>query len=494
MQYIDLNLNDLSSYELFLRIKALPRYGFTGRTAMVPDEYLSLLGKSDVARDETQYEPSPFLFDYQRDIAAMAIRKRKFAVFADCGLGKTLIMTEFARHAANAMSQNRCVLIISPLMVIQQTMDETKRFYGDAIPLEQITARNLPDWLAHGSGQYGITNYEALSDRVEPGRLGGLIIDESSMLKSHYGAWGQHILRLGKGLQWKLCGTGTPAPNDRIEYANHAVFLDAFPNVNAFLSRFFINRGQTDNRWEIKHHAIGPFYRALSDWSIFLSNPATYGWKDHSGDIPPIHVHIHDVPLTNEQTMCIQDETGFLIVTEPGGIGGRSILSQISKGRLRGRAIATNKPAYIRKLVDSWLGESTIIWCHYNAEQESMAATFPEAGNITGETAYEDRMRIIADFKAGRIKKLITKPKILGFGQNLQICTRQVFSGLQDSYEQFFQAVKRSNRVGSKLPLNVHIPVTDAERPMIQTVLVKARRVEQDAEEQERMFKQHAIS
>jgi hypothetical protein len=491
---IPIDVNTADGYERFLRVKSLPRYAFQGRTAFVPDEYADLFGVPTSDGGSAEYHPSEFLFDYQRDIAAMAIRKRKFAVFADCGLGKTCVMFEFARHAASALRVGQAVLIISPLMVIQQTIDEAKLFYGDGIPLEYVPANDLPAWLRSGTQTYGITNYEALSDRVEPGRLGALIVDESSMLKSHYGVWGQHILRLGRGLRWKLCGTGTPAPNDRIEYANHAVFLDAFPNVNSFLARFFVNRGQTDNRWELKPHALGPFYRALSDWAIFLANPATYGWKDHSEDIPPIHVHIESVPMTAEQNLAVQERTGSLFVVDAGGIGTRGALSQISKGRHNGKAIATNKPAFIRRMIESWPEESTIIWCHYNAEQETMAATFPEAGNITGDTPYDERMRIIADFKAGRSKILVTKPKILGFGQNLQIATRQVWSGLQDSYEEFYQGVKRSNRVGSTRPLNVHIPVTDAERPMIQTVLAKAKRVQQDGEEQERIFQKYAIA
>lgn len=492
MQSIPIDLSSQAGYDLFLRIKSLPKYRFCGRTAIVPDEYVELLGCGSRTSDVVPYEPRDFLFDYQRDISTLAIHKRKFAVFADCGLGKTLIMLEFARHSAACMPIHQSVLIVSPLMVVQQTLDECKRFYGDSIPLEQIHAKDLCRWTRSG-GRFGITNYEALTEQVEPGKIGALIIDESSMLKSHYGTWGGHIIRLGRGLEWKFCGTGTPAPNDRIEYANHAVFLDAFPTVNAFLARFFVNRGQTQNRWELKPHALGPFYRALGHWSIFLNNPATYGWEDHSADIPPIHIHIDAVPMTQRQRKAIQEVTGSLLVTHAGGIGQRAKLSQISKGRYNNQDIETNKPRFIRRLVDSWPEESTIIWCHYNAEQKTMAETFPEAGNITGETPYEARSRIIQDFKKGRTRILVTKPKILGFGLNLQIATRQVFSGLQDSYEQFYQAVKRSNRVGSTRALNVHIPVTDAERPMIQTVLDKAARVTLDSEEQERIFKFHAI-
>ncbi len=491
---LTLNLNDCLDYERFLKIKRLPRYSFSGRTAIVPDEYAGLLGMHAEHSCKCEYNPKPFLFDYQADIARIAIRKQKYAVFADCGLGKTMIFAEFALHVAQTLPPGQCILWVCPLMVVKQTMDELEKWYGDSLPIEQVHARDLASWLTAGTGRIGITNYDALHDEIPQGRLGCLILDESSMLKSHYGAWGQACIRLGKGLQWKLAGTGTPAPNDRIEYANHAVFLDQFPTVNSFLARFFVNRGQTDNRWELKPHAITPFYRSLSHWSIFLTNPATYGWKDNTASLPPIHVHIHDVPLTTDQRSAVMDHTNSLIVGGLGGITSRAKLGQLAKGSVDGRDIATNKPAYIRSLVESWPDESTLIWCIYNHEQELLSRAIPEAGSIAGDTPIEERERIVDAFKAGHLKCLISKPKILGFGLNLQVATRQIFSGLQDSYEQFYQAVKRSNRYGSTRPLNVHIPVTEIERPMIDTVLSKAQRVQADTEEQERIFRDVAAT
>lgn len=490
---IQLNTLSIQDYLKFLRIKSLPKYEFQGRTAIVPDEYASMLGDVIEQPNQAEYEPLHGLFDYQRDIAALAIRKQKFAVFMDCGLGKTLIMSEFARHAEKNLRAGKCVLWVCPLMVVRQTIKEIQRFYGDKLPVEQVKAHDLANWLTSGTGRIGITNYDALDDTTPQGRLGALILDESSMLKSHYGKWGQTCIRLGKGLDWKLAGTGTPAPNDRIEYANHAVFLDHFPTVNSFLARFFVNRGQTDNRWELKPHALRPFYRSLSHWAIFVTNPATYGWKDNTANIPPIKVHIHDVPLTVQQREAVMDTTGSLIVGGLGGITSRSKMGQLAKGYHDGKQIETNKTAYIKWLVDSWPNESTIIWCIYNHEQETMAATFPDAANITGETDYETRESLVRDFIDGRRRVLISKPRILGFGLNLQIATRQVFSGLQDSYESFYQAVKRSNRYGSKKALNVHIPVTEIERPMIETVLSKSKRVQMDAEEQERIFKDASL-
>lgn len=486
---IPIRTGSISDYHRFLAIKSLPRYRFIGDFADVPDEYAGLLGVTVKRESGYAYEPIDGLFDYQRDIAAMAIRKRKFAVFADCGLGKTLINLEFARHAYDELGGR--VLIVAPLMVVQQTMDESAHFYGGLIDIQRIRASELAEWLRSGTG-IGITNYDAITPDLPIGGLSGIVLDESSMLKHHYGAWGTRLIEMGRGVPYKLCSTGTPAPNDRIEYANHAVFLDAFPSVNSFLARFFVNRGQTSERWELKAWAIEPFYRALSDWCIFLTKPQTYGWKDNTGTIPPIHIHIEHVGLSMAQRSAAQDVTGDLFVTQTGGIGQRAKIARIGKGFHNGEAVESHKMDAIRNLIASWPDESTIVWCKYNAEQDAVHAALPASASIDGATPEADRLRIIDDFKAGRVRVIVTKPKILGFGLNLQICTRQVFSTLQDSYEEFYQAVKRSNRYGSTKPLNVHIPVTELEWPMVETVLRKADRVQADTEQQERIFHAHA--
>lgn len=487
---IPLDTKRIEDYRTFLRIKSLPKYRIMGGFAEFPDEYASTVGIGEVAAAKVRkYAPTDGLFDYQRDIAALAIRKQKFAVFADCGLGKTRIMFEFARHSQSAIGRGRGVLIVCPAMVVHQTIGEWQRFHPDDAPPERVRANNLNDWLADCGGKIGITNYEALDKSVSSGKLGALILDESSMLKSHYGKWGQECIRLGKGLPFKLCLTGTPAPNDRIEYANHAVFLDHFPTVNSFLARFFVNRGETGERWELKPHALNSFYVALSHWCIFLSNPAVYGWKDNCRTLPPINVHIHEIRMTDAQRDVVGELQGSMFVDQIGGIGMRQKLGRLAKGEYQGQSIATNKPAFIKSLVESFGDESTLIWCIYNGEQETMERLFPDAASIKGDTPEEDRMRMVDDFKAGRVKVLISKPKILGFGLNLQIATRQVFSGLQDSYESYYQAVKRSNRIGSTAPLNVHIPITDIEAPMVENVLRKARQIESDTREQEEMFR-----
>jgi len=235
---LTLNTNDIGDYRKFIAIRSLPVFRFSGSDAIIPDEYADRIlgGKSPVSM-RTDYTPSSFLFDYQRGIAEMAIRRQKFAAFVECGLGKTLIMLEFARHA-EANASGRPVLLVSPLMVIPQTLAEARRFYPE-MPIQQIASADLQEWLSNGSG-LGIVNYEALTQELDPGRLAGIVVDESSMLKSHYGKWGTRVLELAGQCEWRLALTGTPAPNDRIEYANHAVFCGACKTVNEFLARYFV--------------------------------------------------------------------------------------------------------------------------------------------------------------------------------------------------------------------------------------------------------------
>lgn len=429
---IMLRPDTVADYHLFLKIKKLPRYEFLGNLAIFPDEYASRLGVSIDRKPKGKiYRPESFLFDYQKDIAKLAIRKRKFAVFAECGLGKSNIILSYARHAAESIGKNQCILIVSPLMVVKQTIAESEQFWNGNLPIHQVRAKDLSNWLANGKEKIGITNYEAIAEGLDPGRLAGLILDESSMLKSFTGTYAQRIIDLGKGLEWKLCATGTPAPNDRIEYANHAVFLDQFPTINSFLSKYFVNRGETANRWELKPHALKPFYRALSHWCIFLSDPSTYGWKDNVSTIPPIRIHIEDVPLTEEQKRYVSSISGDMF-GRPGGITSRSKLSQLAKGRINGQAVETVKPSFIRDMVWSWQKEeSTIIWCVYNHEQDSLEQVLPDAGSIRGDTPEEDRQRIIDDFKSGRIKTLISKGDVLVLwlrieGQLLFRCTKEL--------------------------------------------------------------------
>lgn len=486
---VELDTNSLDSYRQFLQIKRLPAWNIRGSVATFPDEYADRLGMAATVAGNA-YQPEPFLFDYQADITAKAIERRKFAVFADCGLGKSLILLSYARYVQERLGAGRRVLILTPPLVVGQLIGEAQKFWGEDLPVERVKAADLSEWLSSEGPAVGITNYEALKDDTPQGNLGALILDESSILKSHYGNYAGICLRLGEGLEWKLALTGTPAPNDRIEYANHATFLDRFPTVNSFLATYFVNRGQTGERWELKPHALRPFYRALSDWCIFLTDPSVYGWKDNCDTVPPIHTHIHDVPLTDDQRDWVHRELGTLVPTKMGGITARASFGQVSKGEYKGQVFDTLKYEVMADLVDQWRDtESTLVWCIYDHEQGRCHKALG-GESMDGATPMKRRHEMIARFKARESDVLISKPRILGMGLNLQVATRQVFSGLQDSYEQFYQAVKRSNRIGSTKPLNVHIPITELEHPMVENVLRKADRVEADAKEQEALFRE----
>lgn len=496
-----INTGSIADYRLFLKIKGLPRVRFCGHEAYIPDEYALSLGEHLLPADNSGYTPKEFLFDYQADVARLAIRKERFAIFMACGLGKTMCIAEFARHALTTLPSDKKALIVSPLMVTHQTASEVEKFYGSELPIEKISSSKIESWLASPGAddapRLGITNYEAFRGNVPQGHLGALILDESSILKSAYGKYGQRLMELGRGLRYKLCATGTPAPNDRIEYAQHAVFLDRFATINSFLARYFVNRGETQNRWELKPHALKAFWRALSDWCIFVEDPGVYGWRDNCNTIPPIRVQTHHVDLTADQDEAIKELTGG-IVSSPGGITKRSKLMQLAKGKYQGRELSTNKPEFIRKLIKKWVKkESTILWCRYNHEQDLMERTLrtidPELVSIEGATKEKDRLEGIAKFQAGKARILISKPSVLGFGLNLQIATRHVFNGLWDSAEEYHQAIKRSNRVGSTKPLDVHIPLTAIEQPMTDSVMRKLARINEDIKEQELLFRENQI-
>lgn len=487
MQFV-LNPKSIEDYRKFCAIKRLPAYRIRGRVADIPSQYAERFGNAEETEHANIRLPK-CMFDYQRAITRMAIEKRKFAIFADCGLGKSLMLLAYAQHVFRLIGKRKRVLLLTPPMVVRQLVGEAAKFFP-SLKVEIVKAASMQEWLSTPGDCVGISNYEALKKDTKQGCLGALILDEASILKSHYGNYGSICIELGKGLEWKLTATGTPAPNDRIEYANQAVFLDRFPTVNSFLAKFFINRGQTQERWELKPHALKPFYRALSDWSIFLTNPAVYGWKDNCGTLPPIYTHIEHVELTEEQRKWVNTHLRSLVATRAGGIQSRGSYGQVAKGNWKGQKFDSNKPEFIRDLIDKWRKlESTLVWCLYDEEQDGLHRLLG-GESLSGKTPIESRVEAVERFKSGESRVLISKPKILGFGLNLQVATRQVFSGLQDSYESFYQCVKRSNRVGSKLPLNVHIPVTELEEPMIETVLKKAKRVEQDTIEQEQLFRE----
>lgn len=489
---ITIDPHNAADYPLFLAAKRLPNYRVNGNRITTNRDYLRYLDPAFGTEAGREATVSSHLWDYQAFIVKVALRKRRYAVFAEAGLGKTAIFLEWARHVRDRIG-GRKILIVSPLAVISQTMDEERKFYGANL-ITDIHHTGLDAWLDSDS-PIGITNFEKF---IEPhnlrGRVGAVIIDESSVLKNADGKTRTSLIETFKGLEYKLACTATPAPNDREEYASHALFLEQIRSTNEFFARYFI---QKDNQWMLKAHAAEAFYRYLSGFSVFLRDPKRYGFADNlAGLLPPIIQEVH-VPLTPEQVQAAQDyQTGdgrqLTITGDPASLQERTKSAQIAKGFVlvdgKPVRIPSEKPKTVAELLAKHPGEQAIIWTAYDEEGEILAEAIPGAVHLYGKTPERERECIVEDFRMGHILRLITKPRLMGFGMNFQFCTVQVWSGFTDSFEQLHQGIKRSHRYGQTKQLHVYMVVTHLEEPLLRNVLSKKTTFEADASYQEDLY------
>jgi hypothetical protein len=322
----------IESYADLLAVRALPEYRYVDdATVEAATVLLHAIGISTATVDEPMALPLiEALFDYQAWCVEMALDRRRFAIFADTGLGKTLMQLEWARQVA-ARTHGR-VLVVAPANVVAQTIDEGALFYGDTFPITDAYERPaLNDWLADSVGaSVAITNYEKLDGAPLP--VSGVVLDESSVLKSSMGARRTAVIDAFRGVGWKLCCSATPAPNERIEYAEHAYFLDVVRSTREFLAAFFVNR---DGEWQLKRHGVRAFYRHLASWSVFMRDPAAYGFADHNADRPPLTVEFPHVDLTDEQreaARAYESGEASLFGVTVGGVTSRTKVMQIAHG------------------------------------------------------------------------------------------------------------------------------------------------------------------
>ncbi len=379
------------------------------------------------------------LFDWQQAIVRWALRKGRAALFEDCGLGKTFQQLAWAQAIPGR------VLILAPLCVAEQTVAEGAKL-GIAVQYAQ-----------HGvdsQAKLTITNYERL-DAFNPADYAGVVLDESSILKAFDGKTRQRLIETFAGTPYRLCCTATPSPNDISELANHAEFLGLCTRAE-FLATWFVH---DDAGWRMKGHAVQPFYRWLASWAIAMRRPSDIGYSDVGYDLPPLQIH--------ECTVAGGGD-GSTLFPELGlkGIGGRLAAR---RGSLEARIDATVNLIHER-------GVSWVIWCGLNAESEALAGILPGAVDVSGQDSYPVKVAAIQGFVAGKIRKLITKPKVCGFGLNLQVCHHMAFVGLSDSYETYYQCIRRCWRFGQTKPVHVHIVVSDAERGIVENVRQKEAR------------------
>lgn len=391
---------------------------------------------------------NPALFEFQRDIVNWALRRGRAAIFADCGLGKTLMQLEWAKHIPGR------VLILAPLAVAGQTEREGARF-----GIEAKYARHQSDT----DCRIVIANYEMLHN-FDASAFTGIVLDESSILKSFDGKTRNQIIDAFAKTQFKLACTATPAPNDYMELGNHAEFLGTMTRTE-MLAMFFVHDGGETSQWRLKGHAEIEYWKWLTSWAVMLRKPSDLGYSDEGFALPEMVMHQVEVRV-DEPT------TGFLFPVE----------AQTLQERLQARRDTIgDRVAHAASLVNS-TDKPFLVWCNLNSESDALCKAIPDAVEVSGGDSNEAKEKAMLGFTNGSIRVLVTKPSIAGFGMNWQHCANMAFVGLSDSYEQFYQAVRRCWRFGQKESVNVYVIAAETEGAVVANIKRKERDAEKMAE------------
>lgn len=367
------------------------------------------------------------LFDFQKDIVRWSLAKGKSAIFADCGMGKTIMQLEWASKVYEYTGKN--VLILAPLSVTIQTQAEGRKFGYDVTICE--SQRDVRDGI-------NITNYEKI-DKFQCGDFNGVVLDESSILKSFTGRIRNQIIEYFAKTPFRLACTATPAPNDFMELGNHSEFLGIMTR-SEMLSMYFVHDGGQTAKWRLKRHAESIFWQWMSSWSVFIQDPASLGYAVDGYDLPALH--IHEIVVDGEEP-----------ITET------LTLTQRRIARRESLELRCQKAA---ELVNS-NDEQWLVWCDLNDESHRLWELCNDSWEIKGSDKATYKAETMLDFSKDYIKCLITKPSIAGFGMNWQQCHNMIFVGLSDSYEKFYQALRRCWRFGQMKEVNAYIIISKKE-------------------------------
>jgi len=382
------------------------------------------------------------LFGFQRDIVKWAVKKGRAAIFADCGLGKTPMQIEWARHICEHTGGK--VLIVAPLAVSDQTIREGDKF---CVKVSRV-----------GSGNIQIINYEQIHN-VDISEYVGIVLDESSILKSKTGKYRTELISRTKHVKYKLACTATPAPNDFIELGNHSEFLGVMTEPQ-MLAMFFINDSGHVGKWRLKGHAEDKYWQWLTEWAVMIRKPSDIGYSDEGFALPPIEYIEHVLPSA--------PPSGELFATVANTLHERRVARA---GSIDGRV------AMAADIINNHDGPS-IAWCNLNAESDLLTENIDGAIQIKGSDDHDVKAARMLGFSSGDISRLVTKPTIAGFGMNWQHCNVAVFVGLSDSYEQFYQAVRRVWRFGQENTVKIYIIISESEGRVLDNI----KRKEEDAD------------
>ena len=385
------------------------------------------------------------LFPFQESIVRWAVKRGRAAIFADTGLGKTRMQVAWAQQVSQ-YNGNR-VLILAPLCVAQQTVEEAGRM--------GVNIRYIREMCEPGDTGIFVTNYEML-DRFEPwiekNYFAGVVLDESSILKNQDGKTRTRIIQTCSKIEYRLSCTATPSPNDFMELGNQAEFLGVMP-MTEMLAMFFIHDGGETSKWRLKGHGKTKFWEWMSHWAVFIRKPSDLKFDDTGYDLPPLTIHERIVQTTAELP---EAENPKLAMT----------MSERGKAR---RLTVADRVKETADLVnadsDQW-----IVWCNLNDESDLLTSSIPGAIEVRGSMSIEQKEKAIESFTDGTARVIVTKPSITGFGLNWQHCHKMAFVGLNDSYEQLYQAIRRCYRFGQTKPVDVYLVSADLEGSVLENI------------------------
>ena len=414
-------------------------------------DFLAGKARRDFSHGFDPVDLNPALFDFQAHIVRWACRKGRAAVFADCGMGKTLIQLEWARQVCERTGGK--VLVLAPLAVSRQTRWEAAKFGIDAEVARCQDEVRAP---------IAITNYDMLC-HFDPSQFSGVVLDESSILKSFTSKTRSQVTDAFAETPYRLACTATPAPNDHMELGNHAEFLGVMTRAE-MLSMFFVHDGGDTSKWRLKGHAAGKFWDWVASWAVMARSPRDLGFECDGFDLPELIEHVHEIPSG---------------IVQEGRIFNGAAEGLMEQQRAR-RATVEKRVAAAAQLVNSSV-KPWIVWCELNDESEALARSIPDAVEVRGSDSLEHKEDALSGFSDGRYRVIVTKPSIAGFGMNWQHCADMVFVGLSNSYEQYYQAVRRCHRFGQTSDVNVHIVATELDAGVLDNI----KRKEMDAMEME---------
>lgn len=405
----------------------------------------------DVDRDELNGN----MFEFQKDIIKWALKKGRACVFSDCGTGKSIMQLEFASKVSESTGCKS--LIVAPLAVVAQTKLE-----GEKFGIDVTICRGMDD-VTDG---VNITNYEMLS-HFDADAFGAVVLDESSILKSFTSSTRNMLIEQFRRTPYKLCCTATPSPNDFTELGNHVEFMGIMSRSEMLATYFTHDSGDT-SKWRLKGHGESKFWEWVATWAVCVRNPEDLGYSADGYELPRLEFTEHVIKTDPGQFSLFVDRAETL-----------------SERREARKESMDDRVQEAREITDE-TDEQYIVWCDYNAESAALKEAINDSVEVVGADSPEYKAEKAIDFSNGNIRVLVSKPSIYGFGMNWQNCHNVVFCGLSDSYEQFYQAVRRCWRYGQEKTVKVHVIVSEKELNVLDNIKKKQRQMD---EMQEKMVK-----